>query len=463
MTQKLQGFTLNKPQMLALEPKDLTLYRAKDRTTTPLFAELFPFGGKIDEKNRWLKIAALIPWSKLEQSYSRNFSEAGRPAHDARLVIGLLLLKHMTRLSDIEIVQLVRENPYMQAFCGLDNFASGSVIDPSTLTYVRRRLKGKPIKELEQLTYQTLIQKKIIKAKGMMIDATVFPENIAFPSDAGLLNKARQWLVLQIKVIGDKIGKKFRTYNRTAKQQYLNFSKRKNRTKKDVHLVVKAMLQFVRRNISQMETAIDVAVRQGIVVETSLLDRLAVIKELFRQQIEMYRLGVHRITGRIISLHKPWVRPIKRGKLGKETEFGPKASLSLVGGFVFLDNLSSDNFNEAGDLAQQIESYQDRFGRNPPSIVGDRIYGTKENRDLTRRSGIRDAFVPRGRKPRESGPPDRWRRQKHRERNQIEGAIGLGKSRYGLDRIKYSIPGGDELWVRLGLMAANLKTAMVKA
>ncbi len=64
----------------------------------------------------------------LEQSYSRHFGQAGRPAHDARLVIGLLLLKHMTKLRDAEIVQLVRENPYMQAFCGLDNFASGSVI-----------------------------------------------------------------------------------------------------------------------------------------------------------------------------------------------------------------------------------------------------------------------------------------------------------------------------------------------
>jgi hypothetical protein len=189
---------------------------------------------------------------------------------------------------------------------------------------------------------------------------------------------------------------------------------------------------------------------------------LTVIKELFRQQLEMYRLDIHRVTNRIISLHKPWVRPIKRGKLGKETEFGPKASLALIDGFVFLDNLSSDNFNEANDLGQQIEQYEERFGCLPPWVVGDQIYGTKANRELTKSIHVRDAFVPRGRKPVQSGPPDRWRRQKHRERNRIEGAIGLGKSRYGLDRIKYSIPGGDELWIRLGLMAANLKTAMVK-
>jgi len=438
------------------------LYRAQDRTTAPLFAELFPFGGKIDEDNRWLTIARLIPWDALEQSYSRYFSHTGRPAYDARLVIGLLLLKHMTRLSDVEIVLLVRENPYMQAFCGRDSFSSGSVIDPSTLTHVRRRLKGKPIKELEQLTYSTLIQQKIIRAKGLLIDATVFPESIAFPSDAGLLNKARQWLVGQIKELGGKIGKGFRTYNRTARQQYLGFSKRKKRTKKDVRRIVKSMLQYVRRNIGQLDVAIESVCQQGIAVERSVIERLTVVKELFRQQWTMYRQGVHRIGARIVSLHKSWVRPIKRGKLGRDVEFGPKASLSHIGGFTFLDKLSHENYNESGDLGDQLAHYDELFGRPPPWVVADRIYGTQENRNLTQEAEIRDAFIPLGRKSKAVGPPDRWRRQKHRERNRIEGAIGNGKNHYGLDRIRYSIPGGDELWIRLGLMAVNLKTAMKK-
>jgi hypothetical protein len=57
----------------------------------------------------------------------------------------------------------------------------------------------------------------------------------------------------------------------------------------------------------------------------------------------------------------------------------------------------------------------------------------------------------------------RWRRQKHRERNRIEGAIGNGKNHYDLDRIRYCIFGGDEIWIRLGLMAANLMRAIGKA
>ena len=80
------------------------MYKAKDRQTEPLFEELFPFGGKLDENNRWLKISKLIPWDQLENSYSRHFSHTGRPARDARMVIGLLLLRHMTGSSDRKIV-----------------------------------------------------------------------------------------------------------------------------------------------------------------------------------------------------------------------------------------------------------------------------------------------------------------------------------------------------------------------
>ena len=82
------------------------MYRGKDRQTPPLFSELFPFGGKLDSENRWLKIAKLIPWEEIECKYKRFFSGRGRPSLDSRLVIGILLLKHMTGFSDDDIVKL---------------------------------------------------------------------------------------------------------------------------------------------------------------------------------------------------------------------------------------------------------------------------------------------------------------------------------------------------------------------
>jgi len=224
--------------------------------------------------------------------------------------------------------------------------------------------------------------------------------------------------------------------------------------------MVKSMLQYASRNVRQLDEVMTLAVDKGIVVQKHVTEQLTVVKKLIQQQWRMYREKVNRIDDRIVSLHKPQVRPIKRGKAGKDVEFGPKASLSHVGRFTFLDRLSSDNFNESGDVELQLANYEDRFEKKPPYVVGDRIYGTNDNRNLLKDKEIRNAFEPRGRKPKHESLHDRWRKRKRRERNRIEGAIGNSKNHYGLDRIKYSVEGGDELWVRLGLMATNLKAAV---
>jgi len=138
------------------------MYRRKDRKTQPLFPELFPFGGELRESNRgWLRIAELIPWEELEEQYTKHFSDVGRPGTDAQLVIGLLLLKHVTGLSDEGIVEEVLENPYMQAFCGFEKFVTEEILDPSTLTRQREQLRQ--LLELNEVINTVMILKDKLK------------------------------------------------------------------------------------------------------------------------------------------------------------------------------------------------------------------------------------------------------------------------------------------------------------
>lgn len=440
------------------------MYRGKDRQTLPLFSELFPFGGKLDYDNRWLKIARLIPWEEIECKYRGYFSAIGRPSLDCRLVIGVLFLKHMTGFSDEDIIQLVHENPYMQAFCGLEHFATEPLMNSSSLSKIRKRLGKKYFAELERDTYEVLIERKIIKGKGMLLDATVFPEYVKYPTDTGLLNDAREWAVKQIKHLGNSLGKTVRTYCRKARKEYLNFSKKKSRSKKLIRKTRKSLLQYLRRNVKQLQSLLDEAVREGVKIEKKVLDRFEVVRTVFEQQFEMYRQKATRIDERIVSLHRPWTRPIVRGKSGdKRVEFGPKASLSYSDGFVFLDHISADNFAEAARVGGQIEQYKRLFGHKPPYVTADKIYGNRENRELLKGNEIRDAFEPLGRKARKKNLSDRWRKQKQRERNWIEGSFGHGKNHFNLDKIKYYIEDGPEIWVRLGLLGMNLQTAVKKA
>jgi len=359
------------------------------------------------------------------------------------------LLKHMTKLSDREMLMTVMENPYMQAFCGFHSMATSATLDASTLTQVRKRLGPKFFRELEKKTYAVLIERGIIRARGMLADATVFPEEIKFPTDVGLLNDVRRWAVRTIKTLGGK----FRTRRRKAEKEFLSFSKTKRKTRKIIRKAKKSMLQYVRRNLGQMEQLL----KKIPDIEKKVLEYLAVSKEIFHQQVEMYKKKLNRISGRIVSLFRPYVRPIKTGKQAKETEFGAKGALTHVDGFLFLDFWKHAAFNEADSVARHMEAYGERFGKLPRYFVGDMKYGTRKNRTDLETLGVRPSFKPLGRKTKQRD--DAWFKKKQKERNRIEGGFGHGKEHFGLARVRYKGEETSEVWVRLGLMAMNLMTA----
>lgn len=436
------------------------MYRTKDRSEDYLFKELMPFGGQLAEGNRWLKIKGLIPWGELEREYASYFSGRGRPGLDGRLVIGLYLLKHMTVLSDVEVVLELQENVYWQAFCGMEHFETARKLDPSSLTKIRHKLGVEFTKALEKKTYQVLVDKKIIRGKGMLVDATVMPEKIRYPNDVGLLNDVREWTVGRLKEVVKVTGGKIRTYRRKARKLFLNFSKKSLKTRQMIARTKKQMLQYVRRNLDQLKGRVG---QLDYLVRKEVEERLKVAQKIYEQQKQMYDEKVQRCEARIVSWWREYVRPIKRGKSGgKEVEFGPKVCLSHVDGFTFLDEFRHENYSEARvDIVEkQIKNYEERFGQKPPSITGDQLYGNRENRELLKERGIRTAFKPLGRKSEKSERQERYLRRKQRERNRIEGDIGNVKEHYGLDGIRYHYREGSEMWVRLGLLAKNLKAAV---
>ncbi len=438
------------------------MYRGKDREEKYLFKELLPFGGELAEDNRWLKIKDLIPWGELEAAYAERFSHRGRPALDGRLAIGLILLKHMTTLSDVEVVLGLQENVYWQAFCGMEGFTTSKQLDPSSLTKIRHKLGPKFMQELEEKTYRMLIEKKIIKGKGMLVDATVAPEKIKYPNDIGLLNDVRTWIVEQIKDMSRKTGEKVRTYARKAKKLYLNFAKRKQKTKKDIERTKRQMLQFVKRNLAQLTARMD---KFDYFVQKEIKKKVEIATRIYEQQHTMYKLKVNKIDERIVSWWREYVRPIKRGKGGgKEVEFGPRVSLSHVDGMTFVDEFRHENYSEASvDIVEkQIKNYKERFGKKPASLTGDQLYGNRANRELLKKENIRDAFKPLGRKNPNTKKQEQYMRRKQRERNLIEGDIGNTKEHYGLNAIRYHYREGSEMWVRLSFLAKNLKIALAR-
>lgn len=426
-----------------------------------MFEKSLPFGGKLDAANRWLKLASLIDWQQFEALYAETFASIGRPAVKARQVIGALILKYILAVSDAELTLQLTENPYFQYFIGLARFKNQPPFDSSTLTHVRKRLGDKLFDEFEQIVINDLIAKKLIKPRALQVDATVYESEITYPTDCGLLNKARQYCVAQIKQLSQLIGRKVRTYCRVAQQAYVSFSKARTHTVHTVRAMQKALLQYLRRNIGQLSELIRLAQETGPVICQKILTTLDTVKTIYEQQKTMYDQRVNAITARIVSFHKPYIRPVVRNKSGKKVEFGAKVELSLVDGYLFADHINFDNFNEGNQLAPSVAKFQQRFGNYPEYVAMDHIYGSHANRNYLAERHIRAAVKPLGRPKHDetAAAERRWRHQKQRERNQIEGAIGNSKTNYALGVVRAKLPETERSWIRMSLLSRNLVTA----
>ena len=97
----------------------------------------------------------------------------------------------------------------------------------------------------------------------------------------------------------------------------------------------------------------------------------------------------HQSGGRpYVSLSQPWVRPIKRGKQNAETEFGAKVEMSDMGGFLRVEHLSWNAFNESTTLQESVENYRKVYGHYPKRVLADTIFRTQENQRFCKAHGI---------------------------------------------------------------------------
>jgi len=160
-----------------------------------------------------------------------------------------------------------------------------------------------------------------------------------------------------------------------------------------------------------------------------------------------------------VSIWKPHVRSIARGKAKAMYEYGPKISLSLVDGYAMVDRLSWDNYNEVEDLKRVVQEYHARHGHYPEAVCADKIYRSRGNLDFCKDHGIRLSGPRLGRPP--ANPGERRERARIEQRDErmripIEGKIGEGKRCYTLDRLCTKLKETSETSIMMSFIVMNL-------
>ncbi|NEP83884.1 MAG: transposase [Okeania sp. SIO3B3] len=115
-----------------------------------------PFSDHIDDNNRWVQLSKKIPWTELEEDYSKKIAGNDRwaSAKSFRLALGSLIIKEKMKISDQEVVEQIRETPCLQYFIGLPDYKDEVPFDPSMMIHFRRCLNGALIHKANELLFQ---------------------------------------------------------------------------------------------------------------------------------------------------------------------------------------------------------------------------------------------------------------------------------------------------------------------
>ena len=273
----------------------------------------------------------------------------------------------MHNLSDENVVRMWVENGYWQYFCGYDHLQWQLPIDPSSLTRWRGRLGPERIEKLLSMSVNVAVATGVVTKKELqevIVDTTVMPKNIEFPTDTKLLEKARVRLV--------KLAKK---HGLNLRQNY-NLVTKKSLRKINGYLHARQMKR-AKSEIKRFKTLVGRISRdcQRKIGDNELLQQ--VFAEILSQTNHLLTRKASD-KNKLYSLHEPEVRCISKGKAQKKYEFGSKVSLSMThkkGVSIVTSALSFNNNPYDGHtLDQALKSSAKITGINPVNAFVDRGY-----------------------------------------------------------------------------------------
>jgi len=427
------------------------------KTENRLELEFFP-KNLINPKSKWFELEKLMPWQDIEELLSDLFSDSGRNAIPVRQIVGALIIQSDKSLSDRDTMETIMETPMLQYFLGLDDFMMDAPFDYTLLCKYRQLIGIDIAKEMIDtlLKHHKVMGQKPDSEKthegSLSIDATAVPVNITYPTDLKLLNQVRE----KTEELIDECHKtskeetKPRTYRQEARTEYLKYAKAKRLSNNARRTSLRKQLQYIKRNIETIESRYALNEDQNSEFETC--------KTIYTQQYTMWETHTNRIDDRIVNLYQPHIRCIIRGKAGSPYEFGPKVAVSKVNGFVHIDELSFDNFNESLTLKSIVERYKANHGVYPEVVRADKIYQTRDNKSYCKNLGIRLSGKPLGRpKDNPDETVEALRKEDFIKRLEIEGVIGVAKTRYGLDKLMTRLPESQKASIGLVFFCMNLR------
>jgi IS5 family transposase len=405
----------------------------------------------------------------------------GRPSTPAEWYLRLMFLKFRYRLGYESLCAEVSDSISWRRFCRIP--LDGRVPHPTTLMKLTTRCGEGAVAGLNEALLAKAAGQKLLRTARVRADTTVIPANVAYPTDSGLLARAVGKMaraVHRVRTAGGasrtlardrrraaarrvrEIASKLRARGKVAREENSAAIARVTGELADLAEKAAAEAAAVLRNGRRaLPKALSGRMRGRL---RRALDELAVTIGRTATIVAQAR---SRLAGqmpdsatRLVSLHDPDARPIRKGRIDRPVEFGYKAQvIDNDDGIVVDYSVEAGNPPDAPQLAPAIGRIRRRAGRMPRAVTADRSYGEPAIDRELEALGVRTVAIPRKARispARRDLEHARGFRRLVKWRTGCEGRISYLKHRYGWDRTRLDGRDGAAIWCGHGVFAHNL-------
>ena len=399
----------------------------------------------INLKHELARLANVISWAAIEAKCGEVYADGpGMPPLPTRLMAGLSILKFTFDLSDEELCARWVENPYFQYFCGEEFFLHELPFDRSSMTRWRQRMGEERVAALLQESLSVAVRTGAMRpedTRRVVVDTTVQPKNVMFPTDAKLLNRAREKLVSLAKRTGLDLRQSYTRVGKMAliKHQRYAHAKQFKRAGK----ALRKLKTYLGRTIRDIGRQI--AGDDGL--HAIFLRPLHLAGRVLEQRQRQHGKKVY-------SLHAPEVECIGKGKAHKPYEFGVKVSIATTlhrskgGQFALHAKALPGNPYDGHTLVEIIPDMETSIGNTLERIIADAGY-KGHNAPLSHRFKVFTSGQKRRMTP--------AIKREMKRRAAVEPVIGHIKNEHRMDRNYLAHTQGDAINAILAAAGYNFR------
>lgn len=435
-------------------------------------AECLVLPGELAEVDEWLDDRRFF------EPFEPYFSvDEGRPSIPIETYLRMMFLKDRYGLGFEPLCAEVNDSITWRRFCRIP--LGERAPHPTTLMKITKRCGPDLVDELNDKVLEKAVERKLVKLDRVRADTTVVEANICYPTDSGLLTKA----------VG-KIGRLVERVHATGAAARTTVVDRTVEARAHAHSIgvwlrrrsgdAKDEVLRITGDIADLADATATEAAQVVINArrwlrdhpevqhrgrlVRLIEDLDVLVKRTDQVIGQARTRVEGDmpdgSTRVVSLHEPDARPIRKGRLGRPVEFGYKAQIvDNADGIVVDYRVEMGNPPDADQLAPAIERIVQRCGMVPDTVTADRGYGYGKIDKALTALGVANVVIPRAGKP----GPKRLAEQITEDfvalvkwRTGCEGRISALKRDYGMRRTSFNGHAGARTSVGHSIIVHNL-------